>query len=107
MTCPKLTEWHSKSELEMANFLNQIIDACHGLLDTAGAAPATCWKWMAAHSTLALVGYDAKRKPDLILLSNQVSDWRCVRAVGEMKSSSALEMRTDVFNQIVCESPMQ
>ena len=89
----------------MAVFLNYIVDQCVtvlGGMQVIGRAPR---RWTAEYSTIHLFGHDAKRKPDLILLDNvAIADWRCVRSIGEMKSSSSEQTNANMFEQIAGES---
>lgn len=83
----------------MANFLNSIVDECLPLLGIDKAR-----RWTARYNASSLLGHDAKRKPDLVLLDDpKIGDWRCVRSFGEMKSSSSHPMKSDIFNQITSE----
>ena len=93
-----------KSEYEMANFLNDTMDAVEGAI--GGKFLNRQWvislfqqpvliriirKWVADGANTPLQGSDANRKPDLVLIPAHVAsalkplDWRDVSAVGEMK----------------------
>ncbi|KAG0702908.1 hypothetical protein DFH29DRAFT_998995 [Suillus ampliporus] len=96
---PDLCHWMESMEVEMAAFINKIAAVCGHIL---GVKPTRFWT--AAYSTASLLGHDVKRKPDLILLSDLVADWRCVRAVGEMKSSKSEKMKVDIFNQLASKT---
>jgi hypothetical protein len=84
----------------MASFLNRIVDECLRLLGNT----ETPRRWTAEYSSSSLLGHDAKRKPDLVLLDNtRIGDWRCVRSFAEMKSSSKHAMKSEMFDQITSE----
>lgn len=88
----------------MASFLNQIVDQCVTVLGGTNVVGVPR-QWTADYSTTPLSGHDAKRKPDLILLDDvSVADWRCVRSIGEMKSSSTEQMNASMFEQLAGES---
>jgi hypothetical protein len=97
--CPDFSlEWNQSTENNMATFLNSIVDECYTLLGPSVGRPR---RWTAEYSTVALLGHEVKGKPDLVLLDdNKVADWRCVRSIGEMKSSSSTAMHNNMFAQL-------
>jgi len=103
--CHNLSLWkpddpQGELEEQMAHFLNQLVEKCIPLL---GKIAEPQW-WTAEYSASSLLGHDARRKPDLVLLDDtKIGDWRCVHSFGEMKSSSKYAMKSEMFNQITGE----
>ena len=84
----------------MARFLNHLVDQCRPLLRNTEELR----RWTAEYSASSLLGHDAKRKPDLVLLDDtRIGDWRCVCSIGEMKSSSTTNTKSEIFEQIIGE----
>lgn len=84
----------------MARFLNHLVDQCRPLLRNTEELR----RWTAEYSAASLLGHDAKRKPDLVLLDDmRIGDWRCVCSIGEMKSSSTNKTKSEIFEQIIGE----
>ena len=102
--CPDFSlDWNKSTENDMATFLNNIMDECYMLLAPSVPPPH---QWTAEYSTVALLGHDVKGKPDLVLLDDvKVADWRCVRSIGEIKSSHAMynHMLTQLTSKLCCD----
>ena len=103
--CPNLSlrkpgDPEGELEVQMAHFLNQLVEKCIPLLGKI----AEQQRWTAEYSASSLLGHDVRRKPDLVLLDNmRIGDWRCVHSFGKMKSSSKSAMKSEMFDQITGE----
>jgi hypothetical protein len=100
--CPDLEAgWEPDTEAKFAEFLNHLADT----ISTALSIPTLC-RWTAKYSTTCIFG--TKRKPDLVLFDRSTStevdpalaNWRVVRAVAEIKSSSKNTAMKETLDQL-------